>query len=317
MMPNPIGSAARPSAFDSTSAALNNGQTLLPYLEDENAESRLSRVIELMNPARQGTITTESVCRDIILTLLQCAGRLYGGGTFQNEAALLIQNADFFCILRYGVQDKLNRVINDGCMANVTSETTNLSNHLQRARLFSTIRKNEAHKSSHQAMVLEHLVSIFKYNYPALLGKCIPPTTNESWLFKCCLALLTWQSSYEKAWLISMLPDVFMWSITGPPGSLDVVQRESEALVGVEQNRPVSASEMQEQDAAQEESPTVSIFDLGSDSDTGEGQAEWDLVRQNIFGEGRGRIQELQIASPSTTSEASYWSADPRYPSSV
>ncbi|KAF8852985.1 hypothetical protein BDZ45DRAFT_677982 [Acephala macrosclerotiorum] len=154
--------------------------------------------------------------------------------------------------------------------------------------------------SNHQAMVLEHLVSIFKHNYPALLGKCIPPTTNESWLFKGCLTLLTWRSSYETAWLISMLPDVFMWNITGPSVGLDIVQCESDALGEVEQDRPRSASEMQEQDAAREESPTVSIFDLGSDSDAGEGQAEWDLVRQNIFGEGRGGIQELQIASPST-----------------
>ena len=82
----------------------------IPYILNETAQSHLFRIIDFLNPEIWDDPSTNAISQKVILTLLQCAARLYDNGCAL-EAMNLIENEDIRTILNLRVQDNLLQII--------------------------------------------------------------------------------------------------------------------------------------------------------------------------------------------------------------
>ena len=75
----------------------------IPLIPNETAQSHLFRIIDFMNPEIWDDSSTNAVSKEVILTLLQYAARLYEGGVHAKEAVDLIESEDTRAILSLGI----------------------------------------------------------------------------------------------------------------------------------------------------------------------------------------------------------------------
>jgi hypothetical protein len=114
----------------------------IPYIPNETAQSYFFRIIDFMNQELWADTSTNAMSKEVILTLLQCAARLYEGGVHAKEAVDLIESEDTRAILSLGIQDSLSQVIHQRCVESIRSnksEATNAKNCSQQGGLFSAI----------------------------------------------------------------------------------------------------------------------------------------------------------------------------------
>ena len=186
----------------------------IPFIENETAQFHLFRIIDFLNPQIWDEPSTNAISKDVILTLLQCAARLYEGGVHAKEAVDLIDNEDTRAILSLGVQGNLSKVIHQRCVESIQSnksEATNAENCSRQAGLFSATRKNKARQLNHEAMIIEHISSLCRLHGAALQNTFDGPKTDEQFMFHNYITLSKTFNVCEKSWLVALLPDIFEW----------------------------------------------------------------------------------------------------------
>jgi hypothetical protein len=221
----------------------------IPFVQDETAQSHLFRVIDFLNPEIWDDQSTSAISREVILTLLQCAARLYEGGLHATEAVDLIESEDARAILSLGIQDNLAQVIHQRCVESIRSnrsEATNAENCSQQAGLFSAIRKNKARRQNHQAMIIEHISALCHSYSAALQNNFDSPRIEETFMFRHYVTLSKALDVCEKSWLVTLLPDIFQWESQDPGSN---VNRSNNTLHGSslaavkEANQDISTNE--------------------------------------------------------------------------
>jgi hypothetical protein len=199
----------------------------IPYIPNETAQSHFFRIIDFMNQELWADTSTKAISKEVILTLLQCAARLYEGGVHVKEAVDLVESEDTRAILSLGIQDSLSQVIHQRCVESIISnksEATNAKNCSQQAGLFSAIRKNKARQLNHQAMIIEHISSLCRSHSAALQNTFDGPMIDEQFMFNNYITLSKTLNLCEKSWLVTLLPDIFQWNMSdntlvSPPSS--------------------------------------------------------------------------------------------------
>jgi hypothetical protein len=191
----------------------------IPFVRDETAQSHLFRIIDFLNPEIWDDHFTSAISREVILTLLQCAARLYEGGVLTKEAVDLIESEETRAILSIGIQDNLAQVIHQRCVENIISnksEATNTENCFQQVGLFSAIRKNKARRLNNQALVIEHISALCHLHSAALQNTFDSPRIDEQFMFRHYITLSKALNVCEKSWLVTLLPDTFQWESQSP-----------------------------------------------------------------------------------------------------
>jgi hypothetical protein len=186
----------------------------IPFIQDETAQSHLFRIIDFLNLEIWDDPSASGISREVILTLLQCAARLYEGGAHTKEAVDLIKNEDTRAILSLGIQDNLSQVIHQRCVESIRSnksEATSTENYSQQAGLFSAIRKIKARRLNHQAMIIEHISALCRSQGAALQNTFDCPGIDEEFMFRNYITLSKALNVCEKSWLVTLLPDIFQW----------------------------------------------------------------------------------------------------------
>ena len=186
----------------------------IPYIPDETAQSHLFRIIDYMNSETWDDTSVNAISKEVILTLLQCAARLYEGGGHAKEAVDLIESEDTRAILSIGIQNSLSQVIHQRCVESIRSiqsEATDAKSCSQQAGLSSAIRKNKARQLNQQAMLIEHISSLCHWHSVALQNTFDGPTIDEQFMFTNYTTLLESLNLCEKSWLATLLPHIFQW----------------------------------------------------------------------------------------------------------
>jgi hypothetical protein len=80
----------------------------IPFIPNETAQSYFFRMIDFLNPEIWDGASIYDISKEAILTLLQCAARLYEGGIYTKEAVDLIESKDTQAILCLGIQGNLS-----------------------------------------------------------------------------------------------------------------------------------------------------------------------------------------------------------------
>jgi hypothetical protein len=85
-----------------------------PFVQDETAKSHLLRIMDFWNTKMWDDTSTNAICKEVILTLLQCAARLYEDKVHTKAAVDLIESNYTRAILSLGFQDILCQVVHQG-----------------------------------------------------------------------------------------------------------------------------------------------------------------------------------------------------------
>jgi hypothetical protein len=184
------------------------------FIQNETAQSHLFRIMDFWNIKMWDNISTNVISKKIILTLFQCAAKLYEDKIHVKEAVDLIKSNDTRAILSLGIQDILSQVIHQRCVARIASnnpKNTNAENCSRHAGLFSTIRKNKARQLNYQAMAFKHISSLCRSHSAALQHTFDSPKIDEQFMFHNYITLSKTFNHCEKAWLVTLLPDIFQW----------------------------------------------------------------------------------------------------------
>ena len=208
------------SAFQDTHLGTSH-HSGIPFVRDETAQSHLFRIIDFLNPEIWDDPSTSAMSKEVILTLLHCAARLYEGRVHIKEAVALIENEDTRAILSLGIQGNLSQVIHQRCVESIRSnksEAVNAENFSQQAGLFSAIRKNKARQLNHQAMIIEHISALCRSHGAALQNTFDSPRIDEPFMFRNFITLSKNLNVCERSWLVTLLPDLFEWESQEPCG---------------------------------------------------------------------------------------------------
>lgn len=186
----------------------------LSLIQDETAQSHLFRIMDFWNIEMWDDTSTNAISKEVILTLFQCAARLYENKIHAKAAVDLIESTHTRAILSLGIQDVLCRVAHQQYRENMRfdkSEEKNAENHSRRIYLFSAIQKNKARQLNYQAMIFEHISSLYHSHGAALQNPFDIPRIDEQFMFHNYVTLSRAFNRYEKSWLVTLLPDVFTW----------------------------------------------------------------------------------------------------------
>jgi len=196
----------------------------LPSIRDETAQSHLFRIMDFWNTEMWDDTSTNAISKEVILTLLQCAARLYEDKIHVKAAVDLIESNHTRAILSLGIQDVLCRVAHQRYVESTRSdksEERNTENCSRRADLFSGIRKNKARQLNYQAMVFEHISSLCRSHAATLQNSFDSPRIDEQFMFHNYVTLSKAFHRYEKTWLITLFPDIFQWEGQDSYGSVN------------------------------------------------------------------------------------------------
>ncbi|KAH8674835.1 hypothetical protein BGZ60DRAFT_429804 [Tricladium varicosporioides] len=199
------------SAFRDTNLGIHRYRGV-PFVQDETAESYLVRIMDFWDTEMWDDTSTNAISKEVILTLFQCAARLYESKVHAKAAVDLIESNHTRQILSLGIQDVLCRIVYQRCIESTRSdEFKNVENYYQRAGLFSAIRKNKARQLNYQAMIFEHITSLCRAHGAALQNAFDSPGINEQFMFYNYTTLSKAFNRHEKSWLVTLLPDTFQW----------------------------------------------------------------------------------------------------------
>ena len=184
----------------------------IPFVRNETAQSHLFRVLDFLHPELWDDPQPAAIAREVIITLLCCAARLYEDGVYIKEAVDLIKNEETRAILSLGIQSQLSEVTyqqrRDIIQPN-TSEATNAENCPQHAIHFSNVLQSIAHRLNTVAMIIKNVSALCSKHIAALQNGFDAPRIDEPFMFRNFIILSKSFSICENASLIALLPDVF------------------------------------------------------------------------------------------------------------
>jgi hypothetical protein len=157
-------------------------------------------------------VSTTVISKEIILTIFQCAARLYNDKIYAQKAVDLIESKETRAILKLGIQGILSQMIHQQCITDINkSNTTNTENFSYRADLFSTLRKNKARQLDYQAIVYDQILSLCRSHETVLQHAFASPKIDKELLFNTYVTLSKAFNHDEKSRLVTLFPDIFQW----------------------------------------------------------------------------------------------------------
>ncbi|PVH68024.1 hypothetical protein DL98DRAFT_241180 [Cadophora sp. DSE1049] len=190
--------------------------------EDESTGSYLQRIIDAGNANILEDTSTSDICKEVILTLLQCAARLYEGVGSKQGAVDLIHNKYTRALLSLGIQDTLCQAVHHRCVRSIQSDHSvgnNIPKYFPQVDLLSTLRENRTQQLSCRVRVFDHISSLCRFYSTQLQNTFDGPGMNEQFMFYNYITLSKNFDRCEKSWLITLLPDLFQWE-NHVPGTL-------------------------------------------------------------------------------------------------
>lgn len=186
----------------------------IEFGEDESTGSYLQRIIDAGNTNILEDRSTRDICKEVILTLLQCAARLFESVVSKQGAVDLIQNKHTRALLNLGIQDALCHAIHRRCVRSIQSDQSigrNICKYFPQVDLLSTMRENRTQQLSCRVLVFDHISSLCRLYSTQLQNKFDSPGTNERFMFYNYITLSRNFDRCEKSWLVALLPDLFQW----------------------------------------------------------------------------------------------------------
>ncbi|KAH8800795.1 hypothetical protein F5884DRAFT_757634 [Xylogone sp. PMI_703] len=186
----------------------------IPYVPNETGKSHFFRILDHLNPEISQGASTNAICKEVILTLLNCASMLLSNKGNSQEAMDLIKNKDTMAILYLAIQDDLSHVIYQKCSEGLKYSRLNETdsrNYPHRAGLFSAVRRILAGQMTRQAKVIEHISSLCFSHSNALENISNKLGIDERVMFENYVTLVEPLDYHEKSWLVKLLPDTFQW----------------------------------------------------------------------------------------------------------
>lgn len=185
---------------------------ILSFTTDETAESYIFRLTDLLNPNRSSKPLADVLSRAIILILLQCAARLVPNQQLSTQAYDLIGCNFFRDLLTIGFGAKFDQVSLRNALSLRVLEPTSAENWSQNCSLFAAYPKVEANLLWGNGNLLCILRRIHNTYRALLQNSCVPPRTDELFMFHNYTDLVARLSLSDKAALVTLLPDLFHWS---------------------------------------------------------------------------------------------------------
>jgi hypothetical protein len=199
----------------------------IPFVQNKTAQSDFYRIIDLMDSEIGNDTSPHDISKKLILTLLQCAARLYEGDEdAKEEATNLIKCREFRTILSVGIQDKLSQAIHEQFIASIRYEGPTAENSIN-AGLFSAKQKNEVRQLDSKAILIENIVSLCYSQLDTLQNVCESARVDEPFMFRNFTTLVGALSFLEMSWLIILFPYIFQW----PEGTSDDAKASDYKLV--------------------------------------------------------------------------------------
>ncbi|KAH7363988.1 hypothetical protein BKA65DRAFT_127022 [Rhexocercosporidium sp. MPI-PUGE-AT-0058] len=184
--------------------------------QDESTRSYLQRIIDAGNTKILEDTSTSDICKEVVLTLLQCAARLY---EVSKQAAVdLIQNKHTRALLGLGIQDVLCQSTHQQYARSVQSDqfvAKNIRKCFPQGDLLSTLRDNRTLQLSCRVLVFDHIALLCRLYSTQLQNKFDGPGVNEQFMFYNYITLSKNFDRCEKSWLTVLLPDLFQWEDRG------------------------------------------------------------------------------------------------------
>lgn len=181
---------------------------IFPTVQNETSQFHLFRIMEFWNRQMAEDTPTNLICSQVVLTLLQCAARLYKDKLHAHAAMDLIESRDTRAVINLAIQDFLFWFVHQQCMKRIKSEEGNVENYFRGAELSSVIRKNKARRLNCQAKIFEHISSLCHSHAAALQNGFEIPRTDEEEILHNYVELTRGYSRCEKSWLIALLPEL-------------------------------------------------------------------------------------------------------------
>ncbi|KAF8852984.1 hypothetical protein BDZ45DRAFT_694651 [Acephala macrosclerotiorum] len=186
--------------------------SILPAIGGESGYAHLFRVMDLLNPCAPDRVGTDVVIKDALMTVLQCAARMWEQSGDSEAAVRLVMSKDFRLLLRLGVQDKLCHLFSQKCSNMNSLDATTISTQLENASLFTSIARNDARQLNIRALVVEHVASLCMKHYAALQFPCDRVETGELIIFRSYSALVSSLGVFDKSLLATQLEETFQWT---------------------------------------------------------------------------------------------------------
>ncbi|CZR65316.1 uncharacterized protein PAC_15216 [Phialocephala subalpina] len=186
--------------------------SILPAIAGESGHAHLFRVMDILNPDALDSVATNVVIKDVLMTVLQCAARMWEQSGDSEVAVRLVKSKDFRLLLRLGVQDKLCHLLSQRCSNMNSLDATTISTQHENAGLFASMARNEARQLNIRALVVEHVASLCMKHYAALQYPCDKAETDELFMLQRYSALVSGLSVFDKSLLATQLEETFEWT---------------------------------------------------------------------------------------------------------
>jgi hypothetical protein len=181
---------------------------IIPFAENNTAQSDLYLIIDLTD---SNNTSPQDISKKLILTLLQCAARLYEGDVdAKEEAKNLIKCKEFRTILSVGIQDKLSQDLYEQNIASIRDEGPTAENSIN-ASLLSAKRNNAARQVGSKTTIIENIASLCYSKLNTLQNSCESARIDELFMFGNFTTLVGALSFVEMYWLVVILPSLFQW----------------------------------------------------------------------------------------------------------
>jgi hypothetical protein len=182
----------------------------IPVVGHKTAQFYFYRIIDFMDSEKGGSTSTQAISKELILTLLQCSGRLYEREVHAKEATDLITCKEFQTILNIGIQGQPAQTAYEQCISNISDERLNLEDHVNTTFL-SAQRENKMSQLDNKALMIQNIASLCHIQSDTLQNDCESARINEPFMFCNYLILVDALSLSEKSWLVTLLPHIFQW----------------------------------------------------------------------------------------------------------
>lgn len=197
-----------------TGMSSTNQVDVVHFGDDESTGSYLQRIIDAGSNNILEHTSTSDICKEVILTLLQCAARLYDSVESKQVAIDLIQNNYTRALLRLGIQDTLFQAIHHRCNRSNRSDQSTRSNvrkYSSQVDLLSATQENWTQQLSSRVLVFGYISSMCRLYSTQLQNSFDSPGPYEQFMFYNYIKLSKGFEPCEKSWLVTLLPDLFRW----------------------------------------------------------------------------------------------------------
>jgi hypothetical protein len=184
----------------------------IPFVHNKTPQSHFYQIIDFMDLEVGDATSPRTISKELILTLLQCAARLYEGDIHAKEEATdLIKCKEFQTILSIGIEDQLSQAIHEQCIAGIRSHRPTTENHIN-VSLASANREIEARQLDNKVILIEQIASLCYGQSNVLQTVYESAKTDEPFMFHNYTTLVGALGLPEKSWLVTLLPHIFQWA---------------------------------------------------------------------------------------------------------